>query len=197
MKHVYRLLTIYAVLFNSAVSAAPLYRPYFDGSSTIEMHRSTYCQDADSERFLWMTINKYSKSILAVFPRVPPDQQAYLDAEWTSGDTDRAMQAFMNPYTRIKEVIVTGQMLENLTDKAVEGYEFLTFQNKVLIAAVSLKSIRNEELNSNNLDNVVDALRRKGFNVDRKNLGSFVSTNYFLENTLIDYLQCLGSLAKQ
>ena len=179
------------------MSAAPLYKPYIDGSPAVDMNRSTYCLEKDAERFLWTAINKYANSILAVFPRVPPDQQSYLDAERTSGDRERALQAFMNPYTRVKEIITTGQMLESETKDAIKGYEFLTFQNKVLIAAMSLKSIRNGELDLNNIDYLEDALKRKGFNINRENLSSFIFTNYLLEDTLIDYLQCLGIAGSQ
>ena len=192
MKHFYWRLVFFTVFLTSTVSAAPLYKPYIDGSPALDMDGSTYCLKKDAERFLWTTINKYANSILSVFPRVPPDQLSYLDAERASGDSERATHAFMNPYTRVKEIIVTGQMLEKVTKDVIKGYEFLTLPNKVLIATISLKSIRNRELNLNNIDYLEDALKRKGFNINRENLSSFVFTNYLLEDTLIDYLQCLG-----
>ena len=180
------------IFLTSNAFAGQLFRPYFDESPTLETFSDTYCETSAEELFFWRKINRYANSALKVFPRLPPDERAYLQGERASGDLDRSMNAYMNPAYRLQEVIGTATQVAKTSETFLKAPELLTLKNKVLIAAITLKAIRNEDLNRDAVNGTINYFQKKGITLDEENLRAFIATNYFLEITLINYLQCLG-----
>ena len=107
------------IFLTSNAFAGQLFRPYFDESPTLETFSDTYCETSAEELFFWRKINRYANSALKVFPRLPPDERAYLQGERASGDLDRSMNAYMSPANRLQEVI------DSATDVAKASEAFL------------------------------------------------------------------------
>ena len=149
------------IFLTSNAFAEALFKPHFDESPTLEMFSVTYCETSADELFFWKKINRYANSALKVFPRLPPDEKAYIKGEKASGDSDRFMSAYMSPASRLQEVIDSATAIVKTSETFLKAPELLTLKHKVLVATVTLKAVRNDDLNRDAVDGTVDYFQKK------------------------------------
>lgn len=151
-----------------------------------------YCKNMNEEKKLWMEINKYAKSLLKIFPQIPPEQKAYIKAESNSGNTNRLVGIMQSSFYKMNDLYETSNNIEKLSSSYISSINYLSVGKKMEFIGRTLANLNQENIPHEQIDAVSADLKSKSFFVNSSDLRENFILNNLLKRQLINHLICYG-----
>ena len=114
----------------SHAQKSDIYSPYSaEGKEKVEFNEG-YCKNENEEKKLWLGINKYAKSLLKIFPQIPPEQKSYINGEINSDNVNRFNGVMRTSFFKMSEVYENTDNIEKISSMYISNYKYLSLSKK-------------------------------------------------------------------
>lgn len=177
---------------SSAASDSEIYNPFLYGNPERLDLSKGFCKKPIEEKKLWVAINKFSKSFLFVVPNLPPEQKAYIEGEFNSGNTLRKMRitnSAMYKISRVRDVVLN---IEKLSSTYLQWQNTMKLENKLELIGRTLLNLDSEYVQLGDFDDIAKELVSKNFYITMNDLVMYDAISSGLKVQVIYQLICYG-----
>ena len=175
-----------------SAQASDIYGPFLQANPNRIEATGGYCTTQDDERKLWSGINKFAKSVLQVFPAVPPQWAAYLNTERNSGNFNRKINVEKTSFYKINTVLVNTSNLVTLSEAYLNNHSKLTLQKKMEFIGRTLVNVYSVPIDIFDFESVSTDLKSKGYYISVSELTMNWAITSGIKEALIFHLICYG-----
>jgi hypothetical protein len=176
----------------SVASESEIYNPFFHTKPDKINSNEGYCKGETEERLLWRELNKFVKSLLTVFPQIPPEQRAYLLGEIKSNNSQRMLKAYQSPIYQMQGIYDQITNIEKLSSQYLSLTISPKLEKKTEFIGRTLFNIDSNLLNINDFDTFAIELRQKGYDISSKDLALSSGVMWGFKKTFYSQLICYG-----
>ena len=151
-----------------------------------------YCKNINEERKLWIGINKYAKSLLKIFPQIPPEQKAYIKGESNSGNVNRITGIMYSSFYKMNDLYEHSDNIEKLSSSYITSINYLSMGKKMEFIGRTLANLNQENIPHEQIEMVSADLKSKNYFVNSDDLKRQWALNSILKRQLISHLICYG-----
>lgn len=175
-----------------AAQVADIYGPFLQANPSRIESTDGYCMTQDEERKLWSEINKFAKSVLQVFPTIPPEQASYLMVERNSGNFNRQINIGKTSFYKIDTILNNASNLEKHSADYLKNHNQLTLQKKMEFIGRTLLNVDSEPIAYDEFKRVSADLALKDYFISEKNLSFYWAVTRTFRTSLMFHLTCYG-----
>lgn len=191
IKYIFLIACIFIASISNA-SSAEIHSPYAASNpNSLDMFKG-YCKNTIEEKKLWSEINKFAKSFQYVIPKIPPEQKAYLQSEFTSGNTERAINVSRNSFYKMNETYEEIVNIENLSTSYLANHNQLSLNKKMEFIGRTLVNLNSEHIAYDEMQYVSADLNSKGYVITKEVLLKQWALKRLINKSLIFHLICYG-----
>jgi len=185
---------IFLLMCTTAVYAeiSDIYSPYSTDNREKLVWNGGYCKDINEEKKLRIEINKYAKSLLKIFPQIPPEQKAYINGEMNSGNTNRMVGIMNSSFYKMNEAYVGSEDIEKISAIYISSIDYLSMGKKMELIGRTLANLNQEDIPYEEIDRISGDLKSKNYIVNSKDLRQHWALSRFLKRQLHSHLICYG-----
>lgn len=177
---------------SSYAENSEIYNPYLISNPNKIDSFGGYCKNSVDERKLWSEINKYAKSALLVFPKIPPEQKSYLDGEFNSGNDERAMNVTGTSFYKISAILDQIANIERLSSNYLLNQDQLSITKKMEFIGRVLSNVNSDNISYDDFNFVSSDLKSKGYYISVENLRRHWGLTRAISRSFISHLICYG-----
>ena len=176
----------------SVASESEIYNPFFHTKPDKIDFNKGYCKGETEERLLWRELNKFVKSLLNVFPQIPPEQRAYLLGEIKSNNSQRMLKVYQSPIYQMQEIYDQITNIEKISSQYLSLTISPKLEKKTEFIGKTLLNIDSNLLTVNDFDIFALELKQKGYDISAEYLSLSRAVMWSFKKTLYSQLICYG-----
>lgn len=175
---------------------AEIKTPYAIGPNQLEFGKG-YCENKKNEEKFWSSIHAFADSVKKTIPNIPPEQKAYLDAEFKSGNTTRALNVSKNDFFKIQQTITSTDNILELSRLYLSNHNVLNLATKMEIIGRTLSNTLDTPFEWGDIDRLASDLNRKSYYVDSSDLRGYLIGIMSIKQAIPFHLICYGENSRK